>query len=136
MIGPRRWAFALAAAALAAVVACSSSESSSSSSSGGASSSSSSGGASSSSGAADGGGSSSGDAGGKRAFGESCADDAECASGRCFKGGTGGGAGDGGSGTASYCSIACTNKQQTDPVCQAQAGATGKCNSQGLCQKS
>lgn len=73
---------------------------------------------------------------GKKAFGESCADDAECASGRCFKGGTGGGAGDGGSGTASYCSIACTNKQQTDPVCQAQAGATGKCNSQGLCQKS
>ncbi len=130
MSAPRRVAFAVAVGALTAVVACSSSETTSSSSS------SSSGGSSSSSGATDGGGSSSGDSGAKRAFGESCADDAECASGRCFKGGTGGGAGDGGSSTASYCSIACTNKQLTDPVCQAQPGATGKCNSQGLCQKS
>jgi hypothetical protein len=95
-------------------------------SSGGASSTSSSSSGGTSSGGADGGDAAAKEAGGGDAGtipnGGSCKEASECQSGQCWK--------------EDYCTIACTMKDQTDPVCQALKGDfTGKCNKQGFCQK-
>lgn len=102
--------------------------SSSSSSSGATSSSSSSGSTTSSSGGTDAGGDAAKEAGGGDggtgtvANGGACTADTECKSGHCFQ--------------KDYCTVTCTNKQATDPICQALGGDfTGKCNKQGFCQK-
>lgn len=66
------------------------------------------------------------DSGPKKAGGEGpCTTGAECLSGKCFVGKQ-----------ESYCSIECTMKKQDDPVCEVDGGPfSGKCNSEGFCQK-
>lgn len=82
---------------------------------------------SSSSGGTDAGGDAAKEAGGGDggtgtvANGGACTADIQCKSGHCFQ--------------QNYCTVTCTNKQATDPVCQALGGNfTGKCNKQGFCQ--
>lgn len=61
------------------------------------------------------------------AFGEVCAGDEDCASGVCFIGGQ-----------QSFCSSLCNpelaEKEESNPDCASQEGASGQCNTKGFCK--